>query len=436
MKNNRYIPLFLIEGYLIFTLLLFQYGPLCFRIHEEKLFWILIFLYHFAFIIGYVLQIKVRNEIRAWRPLPIYSFRQRYTLGLLLSFFVWIVYTRSNTKATSYIPFDLIENAMIGIFNPGVRHYWKDSIAANMQFQSEPLVTACVVLFYFVYYCLPAFLVLYWKKITYLQKITSITLIVANVIVGISVGTNAIIFHELFSLMGGVMIKRYTEKKDNSGKLFLGIGIFLICCILYFSYNISNRLNGQEIMFYKSKSSDITVSSLYTNIHVPPMWLSSLASLEYYICQGYYGMSLALDKEFTPTFGFGHSFYLIKKFDKTFSSNLFSKTYQAKIDEIWPSARNWHSFYSQMANDVGFFGVIMVMFFLGKLVGMVWVDVLFHNNFFAKCLCVLFFPLFIFMPANNQLGNMTGTLVAFWEVLFLWLVSRRAGLRIGTFSIW
>lgn len=442
MRKSKYLPLFLIEGYLIATIFLFIFGPLHFEVHNKILFWSLLIMYHLAFITGYMIRSRVKIKSRKCEGHSIRYIRSRYNICLVVSFLVWIVFTRSNTKSTSILPIGLLKNAIAGLINPSLRYYWKVSEAANTQFRSSAVVTATVILFYFAYYCLPALLIIYWNKITYIQKILSGILILLSILVGLSVGTNSMIFHEVFALIGGFIIRRYATgqkfSKMNQKKIKLVLGLLMVAAIVYFSHNIHSRLGGQEVAYYKSKSVDITVSDLYnvsSTSSFSQLVFGPLASIEYYICQGYYGMSLALDQEFTTTFGLGHSFYMIKKFDKMFSTDMFARTYQAKIDDIWSSTVNWHSFYSQMANDVGFIGVIFIMLLLGILVSTAWMDIMYSNNFFAKCLCVLLVALFIFMPANNQLGNMTGTLFAFWEVFFLWMVSRKTRVRLGSYRI-
>ena len=53
-----YLPLLLVEAYLLLTLVFFYFGPVQFNIHNEFLFLFLMVIYHSFFISGYVLAIK------------------------------------------------------------------------------------------------------------------------------------------------------------------------------------------------------------------------------------------------------------------------------------------------------------------------------------------------------------------------------------------
>ncbi len=100
--------------------------------------------------------------------------------------------------------------------------------------------------------------------------------------------------------------------------------------------------------------------------------------------------------------------------------DLSVRTFQYKIDSYWGETEQWHSFYSQMANDFHFIGVAFIMFFLGFLLSKVWLSVLFYDSFYGKMLIPLFAILVIFIPANNQVFGFAPTLSYFIIVLWLW----------------
>jgi hypothetical protein len=150
-----------------------------------------------------------------------------------------------------------------------------------------------------------------------------------------------------------------------------------------------------------------------------------------YVVQGYYGLSLALNQEFDSTFGIGNSMFLINSFKKFFDIDVASRTFQHKINNAWSELGQWHSFYSQVANDVGFWGVIVVMFGLGVLLCRVWISALEEEDIFAKLLLIILMIMFIYMPANNQVFNIMESLFSFWALLFLWAGRRLLSGRLG-----
>jgi hypothetical protein len=142
-----------------------------------------------------------------------------------------------------------------------------------------------------------------------------------------------------------------------------------------------------------------------------------------YVAQGYYGMSLAISEDFDSTFGIGHSSFLLYQARDVFGVDLFSNTYQYKISDRWDQFVQWHSFYSQVANDVGFLGVTIVMLALG-----IWFSVMCHSaivnkNILAKCILPFAVIMFFYMPANNQVFNFMDTTIAFLMLNIFWVLN-------------
>lgn len=440
-------PLYAIEAYLVFSLILLIAGPLHFELHNKIQFVFLIIAYHVAFILGYNIGTKsdsnCRKDIYKGDKNAIVS---RYTFLIILVLYVWLIVTRNITHANSYIPVELFKRAITGIMNPALSYNSNKGTDAEALFHGNKVMTGSILLIYFLYYCFPAITVLYWEQINKIQRILSVIIIVLCLLLGFASGTNASIFHVIIPLSVGLVLKNLTgNKKNNKSTARQNIKrirkpiITMLCFgVLYFINNIDSRLGGNVLAYFCSKSSDITISTPYKEIINNPQLgslVKGLASVQSYICQGYYGMSLAIDKGFTPTYGLGHSFFLATSSDNMFGTNIISNTYQEKITNIWSRTVNWHSFYSQMANDVGFYGVIIIMLILGIITSKVWIDIIINNNPIAKLLFVVMMPIYIFMPMNNQMGNLYGTFFSFWVLLILWIISRKNKIVLGRLCI-
>lgn len=87
-----YLPLLLVEAYLLLTLVFFYFGPVQFNIHNEFLFLFLMVIYHSFFISGYVLAIKLgalkKLNLEKTKSRKKYS---KYVYWLLF-FLVWLEY--------------------------------------------------------------------------------------------------------------------------------------------------------------------------------------------------------------------------------------------------------------------------------------------------------------------------------------------------------
>jgi hypothetical protein len=169
---------------------------------------------------------------------------------------------------------------------------------------------------------------------------------------------------------------------------------------------------GGHFDFFASTSplGDITVSASSSNINnIFEFFNYSFVWLTYYLVQGYYGFSLILNLDLEWTFGFGNSDFLQRNLLLITGVDVSDITFQARVSEYWSSAQ-WHSFYGQFANDVGFFGLIVFMFFLGYFLSRVWASVVYKNSFYGACLVPILGLLFIFLPANNQVFGYIDTL--------------------------
>ena len=450
MRKNKFFPLYIIEGYLLFSLVLLVSGPLHFELHNTTQFVILIVLYHFAFVFGYLFGNQTYSPCRSM----IFqgddrSVIKRFNILIIVVLYVWIVVTRNMTHASSYLPIELFSKAFRGILNPVANYNINKGTDALSVFHGNKVMTGSVLLIYFLYYCFPGIAVIWWKKITKKQKIVSIVIIFLCLSLGFASGTNAMIFHVILPLSGGLLIKTVTRSQEELDKLFERkrsqskrikrtrriVFIFLVFGLIFFVYNIDSRLSGNVLAYYTSKSRDITISNAYRELINDPLFspfVKGLSSIQSYMCQGYYGMSLSLDQSFTTTYGIGHSFFLATSFDNMFGTEIIARTYQEKITDIWSRTVNWHSFYSQIANDVSFWGVIIVMFALGIIISKVWRDIIECNNPIAKLFFIVLIPLFVFIPMNNQLGNLYGTFFSFWVLYILWAVTRKCVLTVGS----
>ncbi|PNA72488.1 hypothetical protein C1Y19_20735 [Pseudomonas sp. MPR-LB3] len=142
--------------------------------------------------------------------------------------------------------------------------------------------------------------------------------------------------------------------------------------------------------------------------------------------QGYYGMSISLDEDFQSSYGIGHSVFLQKTFAQHLGIDVRDKTFPHKITEKWDEFVYWHSFYTYIANDVGFWGVAVIMLILGAYFSYVYLSAVLQDNFYAKMLLPLFGILFLYIPANNQIFGFLESMSSFWILTLLFILSKKA----------
>ena len=135
------------------------------------------------------------------------------------------------------------------------------------------------------------------------------------------------------------------------------------------------------------------------------------------------GMSYSLGEDFESSFGIGHSLFLQRNFAKHLGIDVNSRTFQHKITDRWDENVNWHTAYTHFANDVGFYGVIAVMFILGISLAMTIYYLSIENNLYAKLLIPLYCIMFLYFPANNQVFGYLEYMSPFWVLTVLLIFS-------------
>jgi hypothetical protein len=85
----------------------------------------------------------------------------------------------------------------------------------------------------------------------------------------------------------------------------------------------------------------------------------------------------------------------------------------------------WSTVYPWWASDVSFPGTLLVVFVIGRLFALSWLDTLQGSNPFAVAMLAQFSIMIAYFPANNQCLQEAEHLTAFLGILILWLATRR-----------
>ena len=89
----------------------------------------------------------------------------------------------------------------------------------------------------------------------------------------------------------------------------------------------------------------------------------ALSMISAYVAQGYYGLSLALEKPFESMYGLGHSTLLTRAFVAVTKDQAFAdRALTTRLgDDGWDVRYQWSSAYAWFANDVGVWGSALVV---------------------------------------------------------------------------
>jgi hypothetical protein len=197
--------------------------------------------------------------------------------------------------------------------------------------------------------------------------------------------------------------------------------------IAFFSTAIASRSGAKEVsdrfvaLDIRADDTNVLLSDL------PRGMQSAVRGLSVYLNQGYYALSLALEKPFLPTWGVGNSLAIIRQAERILGAGSVSRrTYPFQIEaDGWDAWVLWSSIYPWIASDVSFPGTIVVVFLIGYNFGLAWVDTLNGWNPFAAAMLANFVIMLYYFPANNQVFQSLESAVAFIVTFVLWRSTRR-----------
>jgi hypothetical protein len=162
--------------------------------------------------------------------------------------------------------------------------------------------------------------------------------------------------------------------------------------------------------------------------NMPPEFQTGVLGLAGYVGQGYYALYLALDRQFVPSFGVGHSMFLTRQAARLPGFQWIADTpYPVRIEpDGWSAFGLFSSIYPWIASDVGFPGTIIVVFLIGYAMALSWREAILLRNPFAIAAFAQFCIMVYYFPANNQCLQSGETLAAFWGTIISWQAVGRA----------
>jgi hypothetical protein len=424
-RRVRMFPIWFFESYLTFTVFLFAFGPWNWPVPNP------ILLYSFLLCVQVALWFGYKSGLK-YAPKG-YSGRWKIDKLLLITVIVnlaWIVPNIILRLGLENPDFStLLAAAYSGATDPGMMYAAKQEALRSVEKTGTPLLYLSLVVSPLLALLLPLG-ILYWERMRTWMRIGLIVYIVTDVLSWIAIGTNKGIA-DLVALIPWLLLARnpraLAQFKFRRMAKLAGLATALIVVLLiFFSIGQYGRSSSTANKLYESSAG---ISADKNNIlmqFLPPSAQGAYASFTTYLTQGYYGLSLALQEPFICTYGLGNSYFLTGLSKHYWGPTTISDmTYPARIERYgWDRYRWWPSFYTWVASDVSFIGVILVVFLIGRLFAIVWLDVLGRKNPFAGALFALLIIMLYYFPANNQILGFSATAISFWIFLFLWLKTR------------
>jgi hypothetical protein len=412
------LPLYIIAGFNFFTLAMYIVSPYVFYRDGFLLSALFVFINIAALAFGYSRGERsgrrvVSNYTPPRGPLP-------NKLFSYLSVFYGFTFLVKYAYLLKFQILDIegmVQHLLIGVANPKLGYQLSvDETRQATVSWSLYFVTSILNGVYFIV----GFLL--WSKLSRILKSIFVVFLLVEIFYWVGRGTN----FGIISLVVTFLLANVVESKGkiNVSLLVKYVSLFAVS-LISFSTIMYSRSEGavEDFQVFSLPWSYVDESSFLFDI-VPPGLHTSMLTVFFYLVQGYYNTSIAFDLDFIPSW-FGGWNPSIQSLYFTFGVDVADNTYIQRLDayEVDPRV-NWHSSYTWFANDVSFYGVPFVMFFMGYLIGHSWVKaVVSSGDIASKLLFVLLSGSALFLFANN---NFIG--YHFYSFLFLfpyWLYKNK-----------
>lgn len=407
-----------IQLYLGATLILYIFGPIQWKTKNPILTISLLIVFQLSYALGFYSSkekefIEDNNFNNKW-------LLKYYCLFAVISIAMNVVYLiRVARLVAGRSVFDVISMAFT---NPSGLYGGGGTVTSSQMFGGK-FFAILVPVFGPITVAIIPITIVYFKQLSLMGKTLGVFSFVSQLFLSLSAGTSEGIVNIIIYLITGFLLKNRSNRKSNRKITVIIIITAVVVFLSLFSFVMENRNKGSFSLSLGGNKIDFNNALL---MMLPENLKALLIYLTIYITQGYYGMSLATACSWTPTFGIGNSLYIIQNVEELFNFDLMSYTYMGQAEVYgWGATVNWHTAYTWIANDVSFWGVPVVMFFMGRLLRQVLCDARTTKNPIAIGLSAMLIMFSVFIPANNKILAAPQTFVAFFVFLIIWIFQRR-----------
>lgn len=414
MNRNKLLsyPMKTTVLYLLFTIVLFVYGPIRWNVpsHTKLVAFFLVYIVSFA--AGYCFQMY-RKKLADNGIMEELSNPGHPSFGLLGGTDVrCITFVFTMSCVYSILKHAVLMIHMFGsinfsaLLNMNLATAYFDRISSNVQGTwYVQLINFTSVLDAF-WYILG---ILYFKKLKLSYKFLFFVTLLFNGIYNAMGGTMISWGVFVFKLIPLFFVAFYKSKNAKSLKVkrksrAITILVIIVCLMFVFLFSSVQESRSE----YMGKKLEYDVGALGRFIEEErdvPVVGSALKAVDFYLTNGYCGMAYGLELPPKFTYGIGFSRDFAKLINQTFNFDVSEITYPQRIEDAygWLNGRHWPSAFTWFASDWTFYGIPVLMFLFGVFLCNVWYCALYENSIVAVALSSWLWVGIIFIPANNQL---------------------------------
>jgi hypothetical protein len=418
----RLFPILFFFIYLNFTVLLFASGPWPYPVHDGTKLYVFLTFAHLALLLGYLSA--------AFGEPAGYSGRWSVSRLLVISTVVNLLlfFPTSLFLTGSSIPD--IRGALADLGSA-----YRDSILLRQEnipvimYLRMSLAPLLVITLPLVIY--------YWNNLKPSIRNWAVAAALTEVAIYVAMGRNAGIARFFLISLGLYSARHLVQGRSphwfqNRIRLLM-FGV--VASYVIFSF-FSATIVGREASLTAFHFPHLGINADRDHVllrYLPSEMSAGTAGLISYFTHGYYALYLSLDEPFEPMFGAGNSIFLIRQAARiTGNQEILYLSYPLRIEKYgWDGYQLWSTIYPWIASDASFPGTILIVFLIGRLFALSWLDTVKGENPFAVVMFSQFVIMLLYFSANNQLLQSGEGFIAFWTIMFFWLRSRVNACKAG-----
>ena len=416
---RRLAPMILLQAFLWATLALFAFGPWQWPMRNPQGLFGFVALCHGSLFLGYLLVAHTRPTASPFASQPARLIRAGLICGIL------VIPITSYARTGRFIP-DIVGS----LLNPGQAYMEAHEYAAhntNAGAYLRILLSALLVIAF-------PLAVYYWGRISRPMKFGVIGMAMVTVIMCVATGQRRDIADLLVTLplilLAGHWAKVTVLSRRVVRNLVVGLLAAFALFLAYFSYSHISRVGSDTATFAVNPATQQHPDrSNWLLSAIPVEAQPGFLAFAGYLTTGYYGLSLSLDREHEPMYGFGHSMFLTRNFARFSNDDSFeqrSLPYIISEKDGFKYPVYWCTAYPYFLNDFGVWGTALVMLGLGALLALTWSDMLGGRSPYAVVMFWMLTVLIFYLPATNRMLQDGEGVFAFYIWVITYLRGRRA----------
>lgn len=423
--------------YLLFTILLFVFGPIKWNIPSYTKLVVTLLIYIASFAMGYRYQMQKKLHSKEF-PIEELSNPDSENFGFLKS----VPFEKLSLIFVVSCAYSIIRNAIYtlhfygsidftALLNIDLAGAYQGRLESAVQGRWYILILNYLYVFDLFWYIIG---ILYYKKMSGKYKLLFFATIAFNALYTVMGGTLISWAVFIFKLVPFFFLERYksktsTKRKDKKKSKRRTLLIIVLCLafLMLFSYVQEARLKQFGLDADDFTYDSGTIAPFIDKEVDLPILNTAIKFMNFYLVHGYCGMAYAMELPPEFTYGIGFSRDLARNVNAFFGFDVSGFTYPQRVSDAygWDNGFCWPSAFTWFASDWSFYGLPIFMFLFGMFLCNVWYSALYEKSIISVVLSSWLWVGIIFLPANNQLFQSFNMFMATTALLVLYLFRKQ-----------